>query len=536
MFFYCIPGNLFKTQRVAICVAKITSIIDIFAGPGGLGEGFSAYKNKSGLSPFKIRASIEKEFLAHQTLTLRAFFRQFKQPPKQYYDFVHGVISLEELYEQFPSEHKAACEETLHGPRVLGPDGSDDKIIYKHLKTLKKEITDEWVVIGGPPCQAYSLAGRARNKNNNDYDPAKDIRHFLYKEYLKVLTEVRPAVFVMENVKGILSSKIKEQPIFPRILNDLRCPDAAFEKTTNSNFSKYKIYSLVTGSEVYDSNATPEQLVIRSEQYGIPQTRHRVILIGVREDIKKAPKPLIKYESEVKFGECIKDLPRLRSGITTIKGVKTIDSPENWFDIVNSNESLIKRELISLGLKTNKLASSLNAAKKLKRRGGQFVSNKKEYEGPAHLKKWTIDKKLEGTLNHETKGHMALDLARYMYCALYAQQNSGNSPRSNDFPKSLAPNHKNWKSGKFADRFRVQDKNSPAKTITSHIAKDGHAFIHPDPGQCRSLTVREAARAQTFPDNYFFLGQRTAQSVQVGNAVPPFLANQIAEIIDELLT
>ena len=148
------------------------------------------------------------------------------------------------------------------------------------------------------------------------------------------------------------------------------------------------------------------------------------------------------------------------------------------------------------------------------------------------------DPKLAVLTGHETRSHMPSDIQRYFFASVFAQT-FGRTPKLRDFPPFLLPSHKNVNAGRagkmFSDRFRVQLKNKPATTITSHISKDGHYFIHYDPEQSRSLTVREAARAQTFPDNYKFEGNRTSQYHQVGNAVPVYLAKQIAGLVFDLL-
>ena len=160
------------------------------------------------------------------------------------------------------------------------------------------------------------------------------------------------------------------------------------------------------------------------------------------------------------------------------------------------------------------------------------------------LDKW-YRAKLEGKRvlpNHETRSHLALDLDRYLFCAAYARA-YGVPARLWHMPDYLIPNHANAKNAKteqnknklkFTDRFRVQLYDSPSTTITSHIAKDGHYYIHPDVKQCRALTVREAARLQTFPDDYYFEGGRTQQYQQIGNAVPPLLAQQIASVVADI--
>lgn len=171
-------------------------------------------------------------------------------------------------------------------------------------------------------------------------------------------------------------------------------------------------------------------------------------------------------------------------------------------------------------------------------RGSEYVQGSSKIgTNKQELRNWYLDERIEGICNHTARGHMGSDLHRYLFVSSFGEV-EGRSPKLEDFPLELLPNHVSASSGvknsTFADRFRVQLWEDQAKTVTSHISKDGHYYIHPDPEQCRSLTVREAARLQTFPDNYFFCGPRTSQYVQVGNAVPPLLASKIAKITRDL--
>ena len=281
-------------------------------------------------------------------------------------------------------------------------------------------------------------------------------------------------------------------------------------------------------------NINAHDFIIRSEEFGIPQARHRVILLGIRDDIKLIPSQLNKtYGFTVQ--DAIGTLPHLRSRLS-----KGHDNAEEWASRVKQHllelqeESSQRNDLNELTLALNRLKDRISSSLDF----GELrihIEKQKLFQSPL-LDDWYNDNSLKVWLNHEARGHMTSDLKRYLYAATFGEA-YGRSPKGHkEFDlKGLRPNHANWETGKFADRFRVQIKNRPSTTITSHISKDGHYFIHPDPIQCRSLTVREAARLQTFPDNYFFQGNRTQQYHQVGNAVPPLLAYKIAGIISDVI-
>lgn len=509
-------------------IASDILVIDLFAGPGGLGEGISATKDDNGNSPFKIAVSIEKEPSAHKTLTTRAFYRKIKDNPKalkSYFAYLEKSISREDLFALYPQEAEEAQIETMLEPKALG---EDNDVIHQRVRELVKQHKGPKVLIGGPPCQAYSLAGRSRNAGNKHYKTEDDHRNFLYLEYLKVLSIAQPDVFVMENVRGILSAKVDGEVIFPKILKDLSFPGRA---TKMKNIRGYKIYSLVTEATdpLNPSYGNSTDFLIRSEKYGIPQARHRVILLGVRDDIKKTPNILKPTTKQVSVEQAISDLPTLRSGFSKRK-----DNTENWEQVIIKHQKRIKMLLSKVFDPADIQTLNLKPLKDLGR-NAKTPSPKPTLSMPRELKTWYRTNAPKIILNHETRGHIESDLLRYAFSAAFTKLSGGTSPKARDFPPALAPAHENWYSGSHADRFRTQAANKPSTTVTSHISKDGHYFIHYDPQQCRSLTVREAARLQTFPDNYLFEGNRTQQYVQVGNAVPPFLAQQIGKVVMKLL-
>jgi DNA (cytosine-5)-methyltransferase 1 len=288
--------------------------------------------------------------------------------------------------------------------------------------------------------------------------------------------------------------------------------------------------SIPKGGEVA-SKYSPDAFVLRAEDYGIPQARHRIIIVGVREDVRGRPLTLTPTTSRTPLRDVLFDLPPLRSRIS-----RGGDSPHAWHEAIRECAALLKAKgsralrdyLGGLRLENDRDLSS----------GEEFVYWKKK---PKYRSDWYIDPELRGVCNHVSRSHLRSDIQRYFFAAAFVASQPGvaRSPQLAEFPSFLLPNHQNVQEAidgsMFGDRFRVQVAERPSTTVTSHISKDGHYYIHPEPTQARSLTVREAARLQTFPDNYLFCGPRTSQYQQVGNAVPPLLAWKVAAVVERVL-
>ncbi len=501
-------------------------VVDVFAGPGGLGEGFSSLTNERGERRFESVVAIERDDSSYQTLLLRHFLHRFPKGelPDNYYRYLKGEIDRETLYMNHQSQIADAKKSALK--ISLGPESHSE---VEKIISLKISNKTKWALVGGPPCQAYSLVGRSRMMGKPEFE--QDERHTLYLEYLKLIIDHRPPVFVMENVKGLLSATINGKSAINRIVRDLANPKAAVKNGTTG--LSYKLYSL-SEIEKPGDEVDPKLFLVRAENYGVPQARHRMFIVGIREDLKIKPKQLRPHGPPT-VRQTIGGLPPVRSEISKGK-----DSIQGWRDEIAQLGSLDIGSEFNGAPFAKKIANGISL-RSIQSLTSPRASSSLQYPratGRHRTLKELHDPCLTVLTSHEARSHMASDLRRYMYAAVFANI-TGTSPKLADFPEALLPKHENVELGRkgkmFSDRFRVQLPDQVATTITSHISKDGHYFIHYDPSQCRSLTVREAARLQTFPDNYHFEGTRTSQYHQVGNAVPPYLAQQIAAIIAEVL-
>jgi DNA (cytosine-5)-methyltransferase 1 len=405
--------------------------IDLFAGAGGLSEGFI----RQGFNPI---AHVEMNKEACDTIKTRTAYHWLKENRKTriYNDYLKSETrNKEELWKNVPENliksviNKEISENTL--PEIF--------------KTIDKELNGKKVdlIIGGPPCQAYSIVGRARK------DMESDPRNHLYKHYVRFLEKYKPKMFVFENVPGILSAKNGEylSKIFKAVRN--------------------------AGYEV----DIPSKNHINAKDFGVLQDRKRVIIIGWKKELN------LKYPA--------------------------FEKTEHNFEILKD------------------LFSDLKPLK-----NGQGTLNAVEYAKPTteYLKQAKIRNGLDFVTQHISRPNNINDLEIYQIAI--EQWNNGKRLNYSELPKRLIK-HSNIDS--FVNRFQVVNGKGVSHTVVAHIAMDGHYYIHPDKKQNRSISVREAARIQSFPDDYFFEGSRTAAFKQIGNAVPPLMAQKIAEKIREMI-
>ena len=405
--------------------------IDLFAGAGGLSEGFI----RAGFNPI---AHVEMNKDACDTIRTRTAYHWLKENrrTRAYNEYLKSEIKdKEELWKSVPQHlinsviNKEISESTL----------SD---IFTNIdKELNGRKVD--LIIGGPPCQAYSIVGRARK------DMESDPRNHLYKHYVRFLENYKPKMFVFENVPGILSAKNGEY--LSKIFEAVRS----------------------AGYEV----AIPPKNHLNAKDFGVLQDRKRVIIIGWKKELN------LQYPS--------------------------FESTENNFQILKD------------------LFSDLKPLK-----NGQGTLNAVEYAKPTtdYLRQAKIRNGLEFVTQHIVRPNNDNDLEIYQIAI--EQWNNGKRLNYAELPKRLIK-HSNTES--FVNRFQVVNGKGVSHTVVAHIAMDGHYYIHPDKKQNRSISVREAARIQSFPDDYFFEGSRTAAFKQIGNAVPPLMAQKIAERIKQML-
>lgn len=404
------------------------NFIDLFAGAGGLSEGFI----RAGFTPI---AHVEMNKDACDTLRTRTAFHWLKDEGRveEYYDYLKNKISRDELWAKVP-EHLIKS--------VINTEISEETLpnIFNQIDAeLGKKKVD--VVIGGPPCQAYSVAGRVRK------DMTNDPRNHLYKHYVAFLKKYQPKMFVFENVPGILSA------------NNGHYLELIFDAVREAGYEL-------------------DKKVLNAKDFGVLQDRKRVIIIGWKKDFEiKYPK-FDKTEKEFEIAKHLfADLPKIKSG------------QGNW-------------GVSKYAGKTNK-----------------------------YLETSGIRNGINFTTQHVSRFNNENDLEIYKI-AVNLWLNEGKRLNYSELPPRLIK-HNNTKT--FTNRFQVVNDKGVSHTVVAHICADGHYYIHPDIAQNRSITVREAARIQSFPDDYFFESSRTAAFKQIGNAVPVLMGEGIAEKIKEML-
>ena len=286
-------------------------VVDLFSGPGGLAEGFSACRESDDRRSYRVVLSIENDPAAHRTLRLRAFLHKFPTAfPPEYYDFLNGAVKEEpDWAKRHPRHWAEACDETRHLEL-----GSDDASVFlrERIKRIREEHGGRTVLVGGPPCQAYSVVGRSRNAGNARYNADKDGRQLLYREYVRVLGQLRPAVAVMENVRGMLSARQHGEPIFPKVLRSLQ--------RAGGGYRLFALASRSTGGLLHEDPESIDYLV-HADEHGVPQTRQRVFVVCVRSDVADTLRgelqPRLERRGErVSVNDIIGAMPKLRSRLS----------------------------------------------------------------------------------------------------------------------------------------------------------------------------------------------------------------------------
>ena len=409
----------FKDMQYVI--NKKLNYIDLFAGAGGLSEGFL---NEG----YESIVHVEIDENACKTLKTRLIYHKLKKQNnlKPYNEYLLGKIEREDFLNKYSDTH---IERSI----INKPIGEENPYIFSEIdKILNGSEVD--LIIGGPPCQAYSLVGRARDKNKMKNDP----RNHLYKEYAKFLKKYNPKVFVFENVMGLITAE------------------------EGKYFKNMKAYFKRVG---YNLDYT----IQNSENFGVLQSRKRIILIGWRKGLEFEYPEFNNQKQSFTIKDLLSDLKKIEPG-NKIHIHKYSSEPNDYLKIagIRDEESFVTQHIARPHNKRDLMIYKIAINKWLK--------NKERLKYP-------------------------------------------------DLPEELKT-HKNQKS--FTDRYKVVDPNGISHTMVAHISKDGHHYIYPDSKQIRSLSVREAARIQSFPDSYYFEGGRTAAFRQIGNAVPPLMAKEIA--------